>query len=193
MFIKPAKSLNGEISIPGDKSISHRSIMFGAIADGVTEVTNFLHGADCLSTISCFRQLGIEIEVTDTNVKIHGKGLNGLSPSKCMLDVGNSGTTARLISGILAGQPFSTTLTGDTSIQKRPMGHPKCRRKRPCAVDYKQQPLTRHPLPHKNCFRTGKILYPACRPVCRRPNKSNGACRIQKPYRTDAAFFRCTN
>lgn len=122
MFIKPAKSLKGEISIPGDKSISHRSIMFGAIADEVTEVTNFLHGADCLSTISCFRQLGIEIEVTDTNVKIHGKGLNGLSPSKCMLDVGNSGTTARLISGILAGQPFSTTLTGDASIQKRPMG-----------------------------------------------------------------------
>lgn len=122
MFIKPAKSLNGEISIPGDKSISHRSIMFGAIADGVTEVTNFLHGADCLSTIGCFRQLGIEIEVTDTNIRIHGKGLNGLNPSKCMLDVGNSGTTARLISGILAGQPFSTTLTGDASIQKRPMG-----------------------------------------------------------------------
>lgn len=122
MFIKPAKSLNGELSIPGDKSISHRSIMFGAIADGTTEVTNFLQGADCLSTIACFRQLGIEIDVTDKNVKVHGKGLNGLRPSERSLDVGNSGTTARLISGILAGQPFSTTLTGDASIQKRPMG-----------------------------------------------------------------------
>ena len=122
MFIKPATSLKGEISIPGDKSISHRSVMFGAIADGQTEATNFLHGADCLSTISCFRQLGIEIEVTDTSVKIYGKGLHGLRPSDSILDVGNSGTTARLISGILAGQSFSTTLTGDASIQKRPMG-----------------------------------------------------------------------
>lgn len=111
----------GEISVPGDKSISHRSIMFGAIANGLTEVTNFLQGADCLSTISCFRSLGIEIENNKQNIFIHGKGLHGLTSSPNILDVGNSGTTARLISGILAGQPFQTTLTGDASIQKRPM------------------------------------------------------------------------
>lgn len=114
-------TFHGEISVPGDKSISHRSIMFGAISEGLTEVSNFLQGADCLSTISCFRSLGIEIENTPEQIYIHGKGLHGLKPSDDILDVGNSGTTTRLISGILAGQPFSTTLTGDASIQKRPM------------------------------------------------------------------------
>ncbi len=127
MFIKQAASLKGELSIPGDKSISHRSVMFGAISNGLTEAANFLNSADCLSTISCFRKLGIEIDMKEikpgrTTVKIHGKGLHGLRQPSSVLDVGNSGTTARLLSGILAGQPFSTTLTGDASIQKRPMG-----------------------------------------------------------------------
>lgn len=121
MFIKPSHSFKGEIHIPGDKSISHRSVMFGALADGLTEVTHFLQGADCLSTISCFQKLGIEIEITPERICIHGKGLHGLRPCTSMLDVGNSGTTIRLISGILAGQPFASTLTGDASIQKRPM------------------------------------------------------------------------
>ncbi len=114
-------TFQGELSVPGDKSISHRSIMFGAIADGLTEVTNFLQGADCLSTISCFRNLGIEIENKQDKILIHGKGLHGLHAPKQVLDVGNSGTTTRLISGILAGQPFESTLNGDASIQKRPM------------------------------------------------------------------------
>ncbi len=114
-------TFQGELSVPGDKSISHRSIMFGAIADGLTEVTNFLQGADCLSTISCFRNLGIEIENKQDKILIHGKGLHGLHAPKQVLDVGNSGTTTRLISGILAGQPFESTLNGDVSIQKRPM------------------------------------------------------------------------
>ncbi len=114
-------TFRGELSVPGDKSISHRSIMFGAIANGLTEVTNFLQGADCLSTISCFRSLGIEIENNKQSILIYGKGLHGLTASQDILDVGNSGTTVRLISGILAGQPFQTTLTGDASIQKRPM------------------------------------------------------------------------
>lgn len=113
--------LKGEITVPGDKSISHRAVMFGALADGTTEVTNFLQGADCLSTIDCFRRLGIRIENTPEKILIHGKGLHGLSASDTMLDVGNSGTTTRLISGILAGQPFVTTLTGDASIETRPM------------------------------------------------------------------------
>lgn len=113
--------LHGEVTIPGDKSISHRAVMFGAIAQGTTQVTNFLQGADCLSTIECFRKLGIEIENTPEKILIHGKGLHGLSAPSSVLDAGNSGTTTRLISGILAAQPFESTLTGDASIQKRPM------------------------------------------------------------------------
>ena len=113
--------LHGEITIPGDKSISHRAVMFGSLSDGLTEVTNFLQGADCLSTIECFRSMGIEIENTPDKILIHGKGLHGLQAPASVLDTGNSGTTTRLISGILAAQSFETTLTGDASIQKRPM------------------------------------------------------------------------
>ena len=121
MNIKYEHSLKGEVTVPGDKSISHRAVMFGALSKGTTEVTNFLQGADCLSTIDCFRRLGIEIENTAEKILIHGKGLHGLTKSDTMLDVGNSGTTTRLISGILAGQKFETTLNGDESIQSRPM------------------------------------------------------------------------
>ena len=120
-FMKAYAPLKGTVTIPGDKSISHRSVMFGALADGTTKVTNFLRGADCLSTIACFRKLGIEIEETPDEILIHGKGIHGLTAPDSMLDVGNSGTTTRLISGILAGQPFTTELNGDESIQSRPM------------------------------------------------------------------------
>lgn len=113
--------LKGELTIPGDKSISHRAVMLGAISQGTTSVTNFLRGADCLSTISCFRKMGIAIEENPTEILIHGKGLHGLSAPEAVLDVGNSGTTMRLLSGILAGQDFSSSLTGDASIRKRPM------------------------------------------------------------------------
>ena len=113
--------LKGEITVPGDKSISHRAVMFGALSKGTTEVTNFLQGADCLSTIDCFRRLGIAIENTSEKIIVHGKGLHGLTKSDKILDVGNSGTTTRLISGILAGQNFETILNGDESIQSRPM------------------------------------------------------------------------
>ena len=121
MELTASKALRGEVTVPGDKSISHRSVMFGAIAQGMTEVTNFLQGADCLSTISCFQKLGIEIENTPERILVHGKGLHGLSAPSEVLDAGNSGTTTRLISGILSGQTFETTLTEDASIQKRPM------------------------------------------------------------------------
>ncbi len=121
MQITDKYSFHGELSVPGDKSISHRSIMFGSISDGLTMVSNFLPGADCLSTISCFRKLGIAIESQGTNVMIHGKGLHGLSAPSGILDAGNSGTTTRLISGILAGQPFESILDGDSSIRRRPM------------------------------------------------------------------------
>ena len=114
-------SFHGELTVPGDKSISHRSIMFGAISKGHTEVTGFLQGADCLSTISCFRKLGIEIENKGEEILIHGKGLHSLHKPASILDTGNSGTTTRLIAGILAGQSFTTELNGDASIQSRPM------------------------------------------------------------------------
>ena len=121
MIFTKVNSLKGEVAIPGDKSISHRAVMFGSLAEGTTEVTNFLQGADCLSTISCFRKLGIEIENTSQRILIHGKGLHGLTEPSDTLDTGNSGTTTRLISGILAGQRFTTILNGDASIQTRPM------------------------------------------------------------------------
>lgn len=113
--------LKGEITIPGDKSISHRCIMFGSIAGGITEIHNFLEGADCLATINCFRRLGIEIERSGDTAVVHGKGIHGLSAPHDILEVGNSGTTTRLISGILAGQPFDCKLSGDQSLNSRPM------------------------------------------------------------------------
>ncbi len=119
---KAVSPLRGELTVPGDKSISHRAVMFGALSEGLTEITHFLPGADCLSTISCFRRMGIHIEQSENRVLVHGKGLHGLSAPSGILDCGNSGTTTRLISGILAGQDFASTLTGDASIQKRPMG-----------------------------------------------------------------------
>ena len=113
--------LKGKITVPGDKSVSHRCVMFGSIAEGTTEVQHFLTGADCLATIRCFRSLGIEIEEKETSVIIHGKGLHGLAAPSEMLDTGNSGTTTRLLSGILAGQTFESVLSGDESLNRRPM------------------------------------------------------------------------
>ncbi|MBY0145468.1 3-phosphoshikimate 1-carboxyvinyltransferase [Neobacillus niacini] len=115
------KGLKGMIEIPGDKSISHRSVMFGSIAQGVTRVTNFLPGDDCLSTISCFRKLGVVIEENDNELIIYGNGFDGLKEPDEILDVGNSGTTIRLLLGILAGRPFFSSIIGDHSIGKRPM------------------------------------------------------------------------
>ena len=119
--IRPVKGLKGEVTIPGDKSISHRSIMLGSIALGTTEITHFLEGADCLSTIDCFRKMGVEIERKPSSILVHGKGLRGLTAPASTLNVGNSGTTTRLISGILSGQNFATTLSGDDSLNSRPM------------------------------------------------------------------------
>lgn len=121
MEIKKLTNLHGELTVPGDKSISHRAVMFGSLAKGTTKISHFLEGADCLSTISCFRKMGIDIENNNGEILVHGKGLHGLSAPADILDVGNSGTTTRLISGILAGQNFVSELTGDNSIQSRPM------------------------------------------------------------------------
>ena len=122
MKLTKSAGLRGELSIPGDKSISHRAVMFGSLAKGTTHISNFLSGADCLSTIDCFRKMGVLIEQDGTNVTVHGNGLHGLKAPSETLDVGNSGTTTRLISGILAGQDFETVLSGDASLNKRPMG-----------------------------------------------------------------------
>ena len=117
--------LRGEITVPGDKSISHRAVMLGSIARGNTEITGFLSGADCLSTVDCFRRLGVDISVREREgrVTVCGRGLRGLNPGAdpVSLYTGNSGTTTRIISGILAPQPFSSLISGDESISARPM------------------------------------------------------------------------
>lgn len=122
MVIQKIKKAAGQIKVPGDKSISHRAVMLGSLANGVTEISGFLKGADCLSTIDCFRKMGIDIDINGENVTVHGNGLRGLKKPDEMLYTGNSGTTTRLLCGILAGQNFDTSITGDVSIQKRPMG-----------------------------------------------------------------------
>lgn len=121
MVIQKIKKAVGQIKVPGDKSISHRAVMLGSLANGVTEISGFLKGADCLSTIDCFRKMGIDIDINGENVTVHGNGLRGLKKPDEMLYTGNSGTTTRLLCGILAGQNFDTSITGDASIQKRPM------------------------------------------------------------------------
>ncbi|MBO6134103.1 MAG: 3-phosphoshikimate 1-carboxyvinyltransferase [Lachnospiraceae bacterium] len=121
MKLSRAMELKGEIKVPGDKSISHRSIMLGAIAEGDTVIRGFLKSADCNSTIKAFKAMGIEIEEEEDKIIVHGKGLHGLRAPASYLDCGNSGTTIRILSGLLSGQPFESVLTGDSSIQKRPM------------------------------------------------------------------------
>jgi len=112
--------LRGAIHVPGDKSISHRAVIFNAIATGEARVTNFLSGADCLSTIACVRALGVPVERTGDAVIVRGVGLRGLAEPADVLDCGNSGTTLRLLSGLLAGQPLFAVLTGDASLRSRP-------------------------------------------------------------------------
>lgn len=121
-MVKP-KPLRGKLSVPGDKSISHRAVMLGSLAKGTTKIYNFLQGLDCISTIEAFRKMGIEIDNNTKHniVTIKGKGLQGLKKPNEIIDVGNSGTTMRLLSGILCGQNFDSILTGDESIRTRPM------------------------------------------------------------------------
>jgi 3-phosphoshikimate 1-carboxyvinyltransferase len=119
--ISPASSVSGAITLPGDKSISHRYAMIASIAEGPTRIRNYSTGADCHSTLGCMRALGIEIEGQGTDFTIHGKGLDGLRQPAADLDAGNSGSTIRMLSGILAAQPFHTRIFGDESLSRRPM------------------------------------------------------------------------
>ena len=121
MKIRPAKSINGQITLPGDKSISHRAAMIAAIADGETRIENFATSSDCGSTLDCIAKLGVEVRRDDNTVIVNGAGKSGFLRPNAPLDCGNSGTTMRLLSGILAGQDFESTLIGDESLQRRPM------------------------------------------------------------------------
>lgn len=119
----PVATIAGEISVPGDKSISHRSVIFGSIARGITEVHGFLDGEDCLATIKAFRSMGVTIEGPhQKKLIIHGVGKHGLKAPNAIIDCGNSGTSMRLLAGLLSAQPFDSILTGDGSLLKRPMG-----------------------------------------------------------------------
>ncbi|HJT23729.1 MAG TPA: 3-phosphoshikimate 1-carboxyvinyltransferase, partial [bacterium] len=122
LTVHPVKRLQGTIAVPGDKSISHRAVMLGSLAYGTTQVTHFLNSADCLSTIGIFKKMGVQIKQAGDKVTIVGRGLNSLKPPRTVLDAGNSGTTARILLGLLAGQPFTTRLTGDKYLRRRPMG-----------------------------------------------------------------------
>ncbi len=121
LFAKPKNGLHGNLAVPGDKSISHRGIMFGSISEGKTILHHFLTADDCLSTLAAFKQLGVPIKRDGDEVEIRGVGLNGLSGTFEPLEMGNSGTTTRLIMGLLAGQRFNSILVGDASLSKRPM------------------------------------------------------------------------
>lgn len=119
--ISPARRLSGSVALPGDKSISHRYAMLAALAEGETVVHNFASGADCRSTLGCLRALGVEIHAREGEVRIRGRGLDGLEPPAAALDAGNSGSTMRMLSGILAGQRFTSRIEGDASLSRRPM------------------------------------------------------------------------
>lgn len=120
--VAPGGILTGTVRVPGDKSISHRSVMLGSLAEGVTDVTGFLDGEDCLCTMKAFQAMGVRIErLSDTSLRVHGVGLHGLKAPAQPLDLGNSGTSMRLMSGLLAAQKFETILVGDASLSKRPM------------------------------------------------------------------------
>lgn len=121
LIIQPKPYIRGTIKVPGDKSISHRAVIFGSLAQGITEIEGFLLAEDCSRTIACFREMGINIDIEEEKVIIQGKGLQGLQEPGDVLNAGNSGTTARLLLGILAGNPFYSVITGDSSLRNRPM------------------------------------------------------------------------
>ena len=121
MKIFPIDELRGEIKVPGDKSISHRSIILSSLGDSIVEIENFLRGEDCMSTVECMESFGVEIKIDGEKVLVTGNGLRGLREPQSMLDAGNSGTTLRLLMGLAAAQNFLTVFTGDDSLRQRPM------------------------------------------------------------------------
>ncbi len=120
-IVSPGGAISGVAELPGDKSISHRYAIIAALAEGTTEIYNYASAADCRSTLECLKQLGVAVEVGRDHVRVAGRGLHGLKAPRRTLDAENSGTTIRMLSGVLAGQPFTSTITGDRSLRKRPM------------------------------------------------------------------------
>ena len=123
--VRPAGRLSGLVILPGDKSISHRYAMIASLADGPSKITNYSTGADCHSTLGCVRALGIQVAEEGTTVTIQGRGLDGWTQPERDLDAGNSGSTIRMMSGLLAAQPFTSRIFGDESLSRRPMGRIK--------------------------------------------------------------------
>src|SRR5262245_56359952 len=121
MIVKPAKRVRGNLALPGDKSISHRAAMMAALAEGASRLTNYSTSADCSATLACLSELGVGIERRGAKVRVEGAGKAGLRAPRRALDCDNSGTTMRLLAGILAGQEFNSSLTGDESLRQRPM------------------------------------------------------------------------
>ncbi len=199
--ICPARGLRGSIELPGDKSISHRYGMLAAIAEGISKIENYSTGADCQSTLACMQALGARVEKLDGSVSIEGHGLDGLREPAAMLDAGNSGSTIRMLSGILAAQPFTTRIGGDESLSRRPME----RIMRPLAemganIEARENrfpPLTirggqapSHRIHAAGGERPGEELRPVGRPLRRWPHYRSRACPHSRSHRAGVARVR---
>jgi 3-phosphoshikimate 1-carboxyvinyltransferase len=167
---QPARSVSGAVAVPGDKSISHRSLMLSGIAEGSSEVTGFLASEDCLATLTAMRALGVHIEQPSaTHVVVHGVGLRGLRAAAGALDMGNAGTAMRLFTGLLSAQSFDSQLIGDASLMKRPM-------ERVGRYRWRTQPA-RDRLSHAGGERAGEVGGSVGRPVRRRRHHGHRAGR----------------
>ena len=200
--VRPAPRLRGAVAVPGDKSISHRAAIFNALADGDATVENFLAGEDCLSTLAVLRSLGVEstLDASGSRPALHirGAGIDGLREPADVLDCGNSGTTMRLMSGVLAGQPFHSVLTGDASLRARPMDRVATPLRQMGAridgrengrfaplVDPRRRPR-RHPLRDAHGQRAGEVGRAARRALRRRRDDGRGAGADARPHRAHA-------
>ena len=197
--VRGARRLRGTIRVPGDKSISHRALLFNALAAGTARVRGFLDGADCRTTLAALRAMGVRIEETGGTLTVHGAGLHGLTEPADILDCGNSGTTTRLLLGILAGQPFFTALTGDGSLRRRPMARvTDPLRQMGARIDGREGgkllPLgVRGGNLHgiylcvARRLRAGEIVAAARRALRGQPDDARGPHRLPRSHRADAA------
>ena len=205
--VEPARhGLVGMVAVPGDKSISHRSVMFSGLGRTPVHIKNFLHAADCLSTVGVMRALGVHIEfISKQELLVTGNGLHELREPETVLDAGNSGTTLRLMMGLLAAQPFFSAFTGDASLSGRPMRRvlqplmqmggaylwTQSKRKSPtrhCACGTE---ALWHRLRKPGRKRTGEVCYPACRALCRCTDNGERTIYLTGSYRADAFGIRC--
>ncbi len=192
--ISPASCITGSISLPGDKSISHRYAMLAAIAEGETRISNYSSGADCHSTLGCVRALGIEVEGSGAEFVIHGRGLDGLRQPAAGLDAGNSGSTIRMLSGILAAQPFRSRIFGDESLTRRPMqrimkplaqmgAQIQAARRQISSARNRRRPAAPHRVRAARAQRAGEDVRPVRRPLRRGRNRGHRAGTFARPHR----------